>query len=97
MVEELDFALIFISHVNDEGKTRGSRYIGKSAAVLIDLHRNITAATEAERNKTYLTVSKNRFGSITGPAGVLIFNPETFKVEETKESVTESRAERLPS
>lgn len=97
MVEELDFALIFISHVNDEGKTRGSRYIGKSAAVRIDLHRNITAETEQERNKTYLTVSKNRFGSITGPAGVLTFNPETFKVTEEKESVTESRADRLPA
>lgn len=97
MVEELDFALIFISHVNDEGKTRGSRYIGKSAAVRIDLHRNITAETEAERNRTYLTVSKNRFGSITGPAGVLVFNPNTFKVGEAQESVTEHRAERLPT
>lgn len=97
MVEELDFALIFISHVNDDGKTRGSRYIGKSAAVRIDLNRNITAETEAERNRTYLTVSKNRFGSITGPAGVLTFDPNTFKVEETKESVTESRADRLPT
>lgn len=82
MVKELDFALLFISHVNDDGRTRGSRYISKASAVRIDLSRNLTAESAEERNKTYLTISKNRFGSNTGPAGVLRFDPHTFTVSE---------------
>jgi twinkle protein len=87
MVKELDFALIFISHVNDDGKTRGSRYISKASAVRIDLSRNLTAESPEERNKTFLTISKNRFGSNTGPAGVLRFDPGTFRITEMKTTV----------
>lgn len=86
MVEELDFALIMISHVNDEGKTRGSRNVSKVASIRIDLTRDHLALSEADRNTTYLTVSKNRFGSRTGPAGLLTFDPETFIVSERKET-----------
>lgn len=86
MVEELDFALILVSHINDQGLTRGSRNISKVASTWIQLDRNTQESTEAERNKTYLTVRKNRFGSRTGPAGVLYFDPTTFCVTELSES-----------
>jgi len=82
MVEELDFALIFVSHVNDEGKTRGSRNISKIAATWIDLSRNQQAPSEEERNTTFLTIKKNRFGAHTGPAGQLFFDLNTFIVTE---------------
>lgn len=82
MVEELDFCLILVSHVNDEGLTRGSRNISKVANLWVHLNRNIVAETEEERNITKLLVKKNRFGSKTGPAGVLIFNPATFLLKE---------------
>jgi twinkle protein len=78
MVKELDFGLILVSHVNDEGLTRGSRYISKIADVRIDATRNI----QANDNTVYLMLSKNRFGAKTGPAGILKFNPETFQITE---------------
>lgn len=87
MVEELDFTLFLISHVNDEGQTRGSRNIGKVADLRIDLSRNLLTQIEAERNKTYLMVSKNRFAGKTGPGTTLIFNPETYTISEADNDI----------
>lgn len=80
MVKELNFALFLVSHVNDEGKTRGSRNISKIADCWIHLHRNQQADTEEQRNTTYLEFRKNRFGARTGPAGTLHFNLSTFMI-----------------
>lgn len=82
MVKELDFALIVVSHVNDEGMTRGSRYISKIAHLRIDLKRNVLANDPVTRNTTFLTISKNRYGRRTGPAGALLFNLDTHSYEE---------------
>lgn len=82
MVKELDFSLILVSHVNDFGQTRGSRYISKIADIRIDLQRDLTADNPADRNITTLTVSKNRFSGRTGPAGKLKFDPLTYTLEE---------------
>lgn len=81
MTEELDFTLFMISHVNDEGKTRGSRNISKIADLRIDLSRDATAEDEVVRNTTTLTVTKNRYAGKTGPGGKLYFNPETYVLE----------------
>ena len=82
MVQELDFALILVSHVNDEGKTRGSRNISKIANCWIHLDRDQQAPTEEQRNTTHLTFKKNRFGARTGPGGKLLFDLSTFMIEE---------------
>lgn len=81
MVQELDFALIVVSHVNDEGLTRGSRYISKLAHTRIDMLRD----TKNGDLNTYLTVSKNRYAHKTGPAGKLTFDPLTYALTETYE------------
>jgi twinkle protein len=82
MVEELGFTLFMISHVNDEGQTRGSRNIAKVADLRVDLYRDLKATSDDLRNKTYLTVAKNRFAGKTGPGGILNFNPDTFVLSE---------------
>ncbi len=82
MVKELDFALILVSHVNDEGKTRGSRYISKIADIRIDAERDKLNPDPVLRNTTYLTVSKNRFCGRTGPAGSIVFDPKTYTYKE---------------
>lgn len=84
MVEDLDFTLFVISHVNDDGKTRGSRYIAKVADLIISLSRDILAMEEAERNTTRLTIEGNRFASMSGPAGELWFDFGTFLLTEKK-------------
>lgn len=77
MVKELNFALIMVSHVNDFGQTRGSRYISKVADMRIDVTRDLTNPDPVIRNTTHLMVAKNRFCGRTGPGGVLIFDPST--------------------
>ena len=86
MVEELDFTLFMISHVNDQGQTRGSRNIAKVADLRIDMHRDLTAESDLERNTTYLTIAKNRFAGKTGPAGRLFFNSDTYVLSEQEEA-----------
>jgi hypothetical protein len=87
MVKELNFGLIFVSHVNDLGQTRGSRNISKIADIRIDLSRDLTAIDNTKRNTTKLVVSKNRFCGKTGPAGKLLFDPLTYKLTELKDEV----------
>lgn len=82
LVKELDFSLIVVSHVNDEGLTRGSRNISKIADIRIDLTRDIQSADPIVRRTMHLMVSKNRFCGRTGPAGTLLFNPETYTLSE---------------
>jgi twinkle protein len=78
MVKELDFALLMVSHVNDNGQTRGSRYISKIADIRIDLTRDV----ENGSFETFVNVSKNRFCGRTGPAGVLVFDPVMYVLTE---------------
>lgn len=84
MTRELDFTLFMVSHVNDDGKTRGSRNISKVADLIISLDRNIEADTYDERNKTRLTVRGNRYAGLSGPAGCLMFDPKSFTLKEMK-------------
>jgi twinkle protein len=82
MTQELDFGLIMVSHVNDNGQTRGSRMIAKNCHVRIDLDRDVSAVDERTRLTTKLTVTKNRPTSMTGPAGQLLFNMITHTLNE---------------
>lgn len=85
LAKELRFALIEISHVNDEGKTRGSRNITKVANTVIDLSRNLTSYDSLDRQSTFMVIEKARLGGKTGPAGRAIFNPITGKLEDESE------------
>lgn len=82
MVKELDFALIFVSHVNDDGLTRGSRNISKIADIRINLFRDITSSDPVVRATTRVVIGKNRFCGRTGPAGELLFDPVTYTLSE---------------
>ncbi len=78
MVKELDFSLIIVSHVNDEGRTRGSRYISKVADIRIDLFRDVVSGS----NTTSMVISKNRFCGKTGPAGTYEFSPISYTIHQ---------------
>ena len=80
LVEELQFSLVLVSHVNDNGLTRGSRNISKIADSWINLTRNLEEENEKERNTTYVTLKKNRFFGETGPVGKLYFDKKKFKL-----------------
>lgn len=82
MVKELDFALILVSHVNDDGLTRGSRNISKICDIRINLHRDVLSNDPIIRRTTNVIVGKNRFCGRTGPAGQLLFDPATYSLKE---------------
>lgn len=82
MTRELNFTLFLVSHVNDDGKTRGSRNISKVADLIVSLDRDIEASTFEERNKTRLTVKGNRYAGLSGPAGTLVFDAKSFTLKE---------------
>jgi twinkle protein len=82
MVEELDFSFFLISHVNDDGKTRGSRNISKIADLHVQLVRDLESTDPMERNTTNLIVKKNRFAAVTGPGGRLYFDQDTYMIRE---------------
>lgn len=77
LAKELGFCLLMISHVNDDGKTRGSRYITKVANTVIYLTRDKTHEDRNERLKTYMMVEKARLiGAKEGPAGFGIYDED---------------------
>lgn len=82
LVNELQFSLFLVSHVNDSGQTRGSRNISKIADLLIHLERDPEAESFDERNTTKLIIRGNRFAAKSGPAGYLVFDPSTYCVSE---------------
>jgi predicted ATP-dependent serine protease len=76
MVKELDYSFIVVSHVNDFGQTRGSRWSSKMADVRIDLSR------EMGSNILRIDLTKNRFIGKTGFAGNYSFDTFTRQYSE---------------
>jgi twinkle protein len=87
LVVELDFALIMVSHVNDLGQTRGSRYISKIANIRIDISRDHLNPDPAVANLTTVVIAKNRFSGKTGPCCKLLFDPVTYTYKEVENDV----------
>lgn len=86
LAKELGFCLIMISHVNDDGLTRGSRNISKVANTVISLSRDKTSTDLVERLKTYILVEKARLiGSKEGPAGYALYNEEKLMLQDPSE------------
>lgn len=92
MVKELQFALIVVSHVNDNGQTRGSRYPTKVFDITITATRDLQALNLEERNTIQLRVLFNRYCSHTGPAGRIQFHPETYSFTEESQDDYEARS-----
>lgn len=82
LTRELKFTLFLVSHVNDDGKTRGSRNISKVADLIVHLDRNPEADSLDGRNTTSILVKGNRFAARSGPAGYLWFDPSKYQVKE---------------
>lgn len=82
LAKELKFCFIMISHVNDNGQTRGSRNISKVANTVIDLSRDKISMDSEERNTTFFMIEKARLGGRTGPAGKAMFDGSIGKLQD---------------
>lgn len=85
LTRELDFTLFLISHVNDDGKTRGSRNISKIADLILHMERDIEAKEDLTRNTTNLVLKGNRFAGLTGPVNPLFFDTRSYTLRELNE------------
>ena len=79
---DLNICVVCTAHVNDDGQTRSSRMIGKSASVRISLKRDHLNEDEEIRNRTSVIIEKNRPTSQTGWCCNLQFYPESFTISE---------------
>jgi hypothetical protein len=87
LAKELNIGVIFISQVNDDGRTKYAASLEEEAIICIKLDRDTEAEDELERNTTTFTVDKNRPFSKLGKAGSVYYDPETTILEEVSFNV----------
>lgn len=92
---ELNYNLQFISHVNDQGQTRGSRYLPKVADLVLNLERDKEDPCPIKRNTTKLTITDNRFAGMSGPCAQLYFDPEKYTLHEASEEELSQKVETI--
>lgn len=80
LAKELRFCLVMISHVNDDGKTRGSRNVSKVANTVISLDRDILGDSQI----LHFLVEKARLGGRTGKAGSAEFDRDAGKLRDNE-------------
>lgn len=82
LTKELDFCLLFISHLNDFGQTRGSRNLGKICDLRIDVTRDLQATSDMDKRTWELNLAYARWSGKSGPAGRIVYNPDTYSFTE---------------
>lgn len=82
LTRELDFTLFLVSHINENGGTRGSKNIENISDLWLHVDRDKEHADPEVRNTLKVMIKKNRFGSDTGPGGILKFDRKTFTLSE---------------
>lgn len=83
LAKELNIGVIFISQVNDDGRTKYAASLEEEAIVCVKIHRDTEAEDETERNTTHFVIDKNRPFSKLGSAGSVYYEPETTILEES--------------
>lgn len=93
LVKELDIALLMISHVNDFGQTRGSRWLTKVCDIQINATRDTMSHDLEERKTIRLSVPLSRYPGITGEAGSIVFDRDNYRFHEREENDNERERE----
>lgn len=82
LAKELNICVVFVSQVNDDGRTKYASSLQEEALVVIALERDPQAEDERERNTTKFVVEKNRPFSRTGDAGSVYYDVDTTMLSE---------------
>lgn len=86
LAKELNIGVVFISQVNDDGRTKYAGSLEEEAIICLKLERDTESEDEDVRNTTHFILDKNRPFSKLGKAGSIYYNPETtILAEETYE------------
>lgn len=82
LAKELNIGVIFISQVNDDGRTKYAGALEEEAIICLKLERDTETEDPVEGNTTYLVVDKNRPFAKLGKAGSLYYDAETTILRE---------------
>jgi hypothetical protein len=82
LAKELDIGVIFISQVNDDGRTKYAGSLEEEAIICLKLERDTESEDEDIRNTTNFIVDKNRPFSRLGKAGSIYYDPATTILNE---------------
>ena len=75
--KELNIGVVFISQVNDDGRTKYASSLEEEAIICIKIERDIESEDEIVQNTTTFIVDKNRPFAKLGYAGTVYYNPDT--------------------
>lgn len=87
LAKELDIGVIFISQVNEDGRTKYAGSLEEEAIICLQLERDTESEDEDERNTTTFIVDKNRPFSRLGKAGSIFYDPTTTVLKENSFNV----------
>jgi len=82
LAKELNIGVIFISQVNDDGRTKYAASLEEEAIICIKLERDTDTDDEILQNTTNFIVDKNRPFAKLGAAGSVYYDPETTILSE---------------
>jgi twinkle protein len=82
LCKELNIGVIFISQVNDDGRTKYAAALEEEAILCILLERDSDSEDEMEKNTTRFIFDKNRPFSKMGDAGAVYYDPDTTLLAE---------------
>ena len=77
LAKELNIGVVFISQVNDDGRTKYAASLEEEAIICIKLERDIETEDEILNNTTTFIVDKNRPFAKLGRAGSVYYDPDT--------------------
>jgi KaiC/GvpD/RAD55 family RecA-like ATPase len=77
LAKELDIGVIFISQVNDDGRTKYAASLEEEAIICLKIDRDVESEDEIIQNTTNFMVDKNRPFAKLGYAGSLYYDPIT--------------------
>ena len=69
--------MVFISKVNEDGRTKYASSLEEEAIICIKIERDIESEDEIVQNTTTFIVDKNRPFAKLGYAGTVYYNPKT--------------------
>lgn len=82
LAKELNIGVIFISQVNEDGRTKYAAALEEEAIICIKIERDVENEDVVEQNTTHFHVDKNRPFAKLGAAGSLFWDSETTILRE---------------
>lgn len=82
LAKELNIGVIFISQVNEDGRTKYAAALEEEAIICLEISREVDSDDIVEQNTTHFKVSKNRPFAKLGAAGTLFYDPDTTLLTE---------------